>query len=49
MMIIILYMELVLVITFIPLFAILNVFFKKKIHYVVVGAWLEEKIKNNKE
>ncbi len=34
---------------FIPLFAILNVFFKKKIHYVVVGAWLEEKkIKNNK-
>ena len=30
---------------FIPLFAILNVFFKKKIHYVVVGAWLEEKIK----
>ena len=31
---------------FIPLFAILNVFFKKKIHYVVVGAWLEEKIKN---
>ena len=32
---------------FIPLFAILNVFFKKKIHYVVVGAWLEEKIKNN--
>ena len=33
---------------FIPLFALLNVFFKKKIHYVVVGAWLEEKIKNNK-
>ena len=33
---------------FIPLFAILNLFFRKKLHYVVIGAWLEEKIKNNK-
>ena len=33
---------------FIPLFVVLNLFFKKKLHYVVIGAWLEEKIKNKK-
>ena len=34
---------------FIPMFLFLNVFFKKKIHYYVVGGWLSDLLKDNKK
>ena len=31
-----------------PLVALLNVFFGRKIHYVVIGGWLPDMVKNHK-
>lgn len=33
---------------FLPLFSLLNIMFKKKLHYVVIGAWLPELISESK-
>lgn len=32
---------------FLPLFAIFNLMFKKKLHYIVIGGWLPEFLSNN--
>ena len=33
---------------FIPMFVIYNIFFHKKLHYVVIGGWLKNKVAKNK-
>jgi glycosyltransferase involved in cell wall biosynthesis len=33
----------------IPLFLLLNIIFKKKLHYVVIGGWLPKLLENNKK
>lgn len=33
---------------FVPLFSLLNLYYNKKIHYIVIGGWLPTLIKNNK-
>lgn len=32
---------------FVPLFLILNLFFNRKLHYIVIGGWLPEMLNNN--